>query len=526
LSRQRPAALALRRAGGALVDRLTAPTRALPLDVFRALVGVLSLGYCARQIAQVPLYWAPDGGMVHALSRQAFWFTWQPLFQPGMSAVAIRALLGAGCALALGVALGIYPRASAAALYFLVVCGYRFNFLLLSIDDAIVHLLLLWVALMPVGTTFTAPDLLRRGRAARARWFDARVPGATVRFFLANLVLLYAVAGSTKWTSPLWRSGDALYAVLRLPCSWVAEDIGPQHLPWLRVASHAALVLEPLIAVGLCLPARWPTRWPLAATMAAFHLGIVATLDVPFANLGCLAALPLVFRAGFPRVAAPAPAPAPSGARRPFGRPEALGGLVLVLLTGAMGSSVLQPQWRQPDLAHDAEHAPAAVRGATDETGGVLQTTFFGALWVLGLAQQYRLLDWIDERNFHVVTTFRAQPADGSPVRVLPTESLFPRGMRAGLLLSYVGGVTWMPVPPEHRQPVRLGVLGRVATRYCRAAHADQQVELHADFERVEPRRVVPREQITLATFRCNRAGGMLALSPGPPYDPGHARVP
>ncbi|MEO7328451.1 MAG: hypothetical protein ABI193_07735 [Minicystis sp.] len=38
----------------ALVERLAAPTPALPLDAFRALVGLVTLGYCARLIHDIP----------------------------------------------------------------------------------------------------------------------------------------------------------------------------------------------------------------------------------------------------------------------------------------------------------------------------------------------------------------------------------------------------------------------------------------------------------------------------------------
>ncbi len=492
--------------------RLAAPTRALPLDAFRALVGLLALGYCVRQLVDVPLYWAPDGVMAHSTSRELYGFTWQPLFHPTMSAPGFFAIFGLGCALSVAIVIGLMPRASALLLYLIVVCGYRFNFLLLFIDDVVVHLLLFWVALLPVGTTLTLASLCRDGPGIWARWRERQVPGATLRLFLGNLVLLYAVAGTTKWGSPLWLSGDALYATLKLPCSWFADEVGPGHLPLLRILDYAALVLEPLFALGLCLPARGALRWALAAGLLAFHLGITVTLDVPFANLGCLTALPLIFRGGSSREKPERTLDSPG--RFELRASERFALFVFTLLVGAMICSALQGQWRQPRLAGSAG-AVSEVPGSTRETGGPVQTALYAALWTLGLAQQYRLLDWIDERNFHVKTTFHVWPLDGTPRRATPVDSILPRGMRSGLLLSYLGGVTWMPVPPGGQAPLRKALGARIGQRFCRAAMADEDVLLEADYERVDPRRPTPREHIPLAAFRCTRAGEALPLSPG-----------
>lgn len=46
------------------------------------------------------------------------------------------------------------------------------------------------------------------------RWKNVRVQGATVRCLMANVALVYIVAGLWKWTSPLWKKGIAVYAGL------------------------------------------------------------------------------------------------------------------------------------------------------------------------------------------------------------------------------------------------------------------------------------------------------------------------
>lgn len=500
----------------ALRQRLAAPTGALPLDLFRALVGLVACGYCLRLLVGVPAFFAPDGLLPLAETQALFPFVWQPLFPPGLGAGAISALLGAGALLGLAVTLGLYPRLAALGLYGLVVCAYRAQFLLLSVDDAMVHLLLLWVALLPVGSTLTRSSWRGDLRTSLAAWREVSVPGAAMRLFLANLVLLYAVAGLSKWGSPLWRSGDALYATLRLPCSWVADDVGPGLVPLLRPLTWAALALEPLFAVGLCLPPRGPLRAALVAGLALFHLGIAATLDVPFANLGCLAALPLLFRRELGPTTPPAPAPSPRLARS-----ERFALLVVGLLLGAMGCSLGSSGWRRPSVETPGVGAAPELQGSrggtrgTAESGGPVQTAFFGALWALGLAQQYRLLDWIDERNFHVVTTFRVQSPGATGEVVESAAPTLPRGMRSSLLLSYVGGVTWMPVPAASRGALRDAIVARIAARHCRLAGGPREVRLVADYERVDPRRPTPRAELTLAVFRCT-VTGQLAPSSSP----------
>jgi hypothetical protein len=492
-----------------LRQRLAAPTGALPLDLFRVLVGLIAFGYCLRQLADVPVFFAPDGLVPHAETQALFPFVWQPLFPPDLGAGPASLLLGTGALLALAVTFGLRPRLAALALYGIVVCAYRAQFLLLSVDDAMVHLLLLWVALLPVGSTLTRSSWRGGLRPSFAAWREVRVPGATLRLLLANLVLLYAVAGLSKWGSPLWRSGDALYATLRLPCSWVADSVGPDLVPLLRPLTWAALVLEPLFAVGLCLPPRGPLRAALVFGLALFHLGIAATLDVPFANLGCLAALPLLFRR---ELGPSAPATPPPSTRLALSESFAL--LVVGLLFGAMACSLGSSAWRRPSLEGRSLSAPE-VPGSTAESGGPVQTAFFGALWVLGLAQQYRLLDWIDERNFHVVTTFRVR-SPGAPDEHLESAApTLPRGMRSSLLLSYVGGVTWMPVPDASRGALRDAIVARIAARHCRLAGGAREVRLVADYERVDPGRSTPRAEVTLALFRCT-ATGQLA----PPSSP------
>ncbi len=86
--------------------------------------------------------------------------------------------------------------------------------------------------------------------------------------------------------------------------------------------------------------------------------------------------------------------------------------VLVLLLYGAMVGSALQPSWR-------ADAAPSDDPKA--EGGGPIQRACVTGLWVLGLAQQYRLLDWIDERNYALSLSVRERDARGV-LRSMPTE--------------------------------------------------------------------------------------------------------
>ncbi|HEU4920850.1 MAG TPA: hypothetical protein VFT20_14010, partial [Candidatus Limnocylindrales bacterium] len=136
---------------------LTAPISALPLDVVRLLVGCLAFAYFARTYREAPLFSGPDGLLDHALLRRMFPFTRMSVFPAGMTLSGLRAAYAGGCACAILLATGIGGQPVALVLYILVVSTYRWNFLLMYIDDAVMHLVLFWMCLLPIGTTLTLP---------------------------------------------------------------------------------------------------------------------------------------------------------------------------------------------------------------------------------------------------------------------------------------------------------------------------------------------------------------------------------
>ena len=215
---------------------LLCETSALPLDLFRILAGLLCVAYFGTLIVQAEDFSNPDGLLDHVLLQQIFWFTRLSLFHPGLTLSALYGILGLACVGAWGIVLGYRVRLCAAVLFVIAVSTYRWNFLVIYVDDAFMHLLLFWLMLLPVGHTLLPWELRHGWHACLTRWRRVTVPGTTQWCFLANVCLIYLVAGLWKLASPLWQQGFALYATLRLPIAYAPDFWDPQHLPLLQVS--------------------------------------------------------------------------------------------------------------------------------------------------------------------------------------------------------------------------------------------------------------------------------------------------
>ena len=218
------------------------------------------------------------------------------------------------------------------------------------VDDAIMHLLLFWMMVLPVGRTLILADWLKNGRGVWGRWKTITVPGTAVSCFLWNLALLYLVAGLWKWTSPMWRDGVALYVVFKLPISYAPDFWKPEHLPLLKIFNYATLILEPLIPLMLFLPKGHYAKYALLAGFIGLHLGSVATLNIPFANLACAGAAIVIFREelmDWLRTGDDGRAAAPEIPAH-IGLSGGIAIFMVAMLTLAMLSSVVLPQWRTP----------------------------------------------------------------------------------------------------------------------------------------------------------------------------------
>lgn len=488
-----------------LRELLAAPVDALPLDIFRVLVGALAFAYFLRTLFEAREFSGPDGLIDHQLSRELFWFTRLSLFQTGMSLAMFQAIFLIACLCSGALILGYRVKTFAAILYLLAVCTYRWNFLVMYVDDSIVHLSLFWLLLLPIGRTLILGEWRAERGAAWRRWKCERVPGAAPRCFLWNLTLIYVVAGLWKWASPMWRDGTALYAVLKLPISLTPGFWGPEHLSLLKVLNYAALILEPLFPLIFILPKGHFAKYGLLLALFGFHVGTLATLQIPFANIACLAAMIIPFGGELMdrlRVASPCSPTRRAQARIGYAGAFAL--LFVAVLTLAMLSSVALPQWRAPTRRGHAEASEARTVAGGAEGLGPIQTVLFSTLWSIGIAQQYQLFNWIDERNYSVRYRIIEYEGDTSGREVEPS-AMFVESTRGVLLQFYLHGLTWMRIEPRRAAELRRSIQTRTARRYCRRFQPRGVLVVYATLERIVPGDIREGESpALLMSFSCD----------------------
>jgi hypothetical protein len=455
-----------------LALRLNEPVHALPLDVFRILAGLVGFAYFARILHDVPDLSHDDGLIDHELCRRVFPPSRMTLFRLGIPEGVFRFVFACACVASLAVAAGFHPRIAAALLFVTAVSTYRWNLFAVYVDDAIAHLVFFWIMLLPVGRTLTLSQWQDNGYRFIVEWTEVVVPGASVRAFLANMALVYLVAGLYKFTSPMWRNGTALHAILRMPIARMPDLWGARHRGILRLANGWALLMEPLFAFMVVAPVNSPLKWFLATSAAAFHLGIIATLKIPFANLAMLGAIPLalgpeLMSIGW-RVALPSAVPRAIGASQVVA-------IALVLSLVLMVLWELVRAWKLDDLPLWKTHM-----------SGFLGNPIYVLLWIVGIAQSYRLFDWIDSRNFHVRYEVRVwrEPGTTEPEEIDPNE-FFPRSLRHLLLQSYIIGNVWLQLPPDQQEEVRDSLLDRHARRFVRRNPDVVRVEVFAVTQRV-----------------------------------------
>jgi hypothetical protein len=141
---------------------------------------------------------------------------------------------------------------------------------------------------------------------------------------------------------------------------------------------------------------------------------------------------------------------------------------------------------------------------------GATHNVLYLPLWMVGIAQSYRLMDWIDSRNYHVEYDVVAHVAKGEKRRI-PSQELFPMYPHSLLLQSYIHKLTWGKIAADRQDGLRAHLLREFARRYCRRSGESAFVTAHASILRITGFEVDPSEgrRSFLARFRCD--GGDLA---------------
>jgi hypothetical protein len=132
---------------------------------------------------------------------------------------------------------------------------------------------------------------------------------------------------------------------------------------------------------------------------------------------------------------------------------------------------------------------------------------FYAPLWVLGIAQRYRLFDWIDDVNY----TARYVILDGG-ARITGREALqrlFPETARGAALQAYVNDIRWVIIPSRWSYAMKQSLLERIARRYCQTYAPRSTVDVFATVEQITGNNLQLNQgqQRRLMQFECTAAG-------------------
>jgi len=456
-----------------LISVLMGPTYALPIDIFRILVGLLSFIFFLRTYLETGDFSNPNGLIDHVLSQDLYPATRFSFFQPGLSLVFFQIIFMLAGLVSWLLILGYWVKLAAAFLFVVAVSTYRWNFLVMHVDDAIMHLLLFWMLLLPIGHTLVLQEYLDNGASVEI-WRTLTVPGTTMRLFLMNLSLLYLAAGLWKWTSPMWRAGTALYAVFKIAISRAPKFWRPSHLPLVKVANYVALVLEPLFPLMFLLPTNSWVKWMLFIGFLGFHFGIIATMKIPLANLAMVGATVIIFRNELMQFILNG---APPQLELHFRGQPGFSDLVALILVICLTLMVI---WK----AGSASGLFRPLSRINQIITGTHQNPMYGPLWAIGIAQSFRLFDWIDARNYHISFDI-LETTDDMRTHNIDTQELFPVSTRYVLLQSYLFGNIWRTIDPARLSDLRRTIFTRYARRYCKNHKDMGLIEVYATVQRV-----------------------------------------
>jgi len=462
---------------------------ALPVDIFRILAGLLCLLYFVTLGLDAKDFSASTGLINHKLSYELFRFTQLGLFHGTLPAYFFYIVYGAASLFCIPIIIGYWTRTFAFLAFLIAVSAYRWNFLVIYVDDVVMHLLLFWLMLLPLGKTLKLFDRFVQSHQPALNTGPVLVGTFELHAFLYNICLIYWIAGFSKLTSPLWQEGTALYVVLKLPIARFPAMWNLDQLLVLRWLNHVALLTEITIPFFLMQTRSLVLKVLGGAMQIVFHLGIIVTIGIPFANLALVGSVVLFF------------------------------------------SQEFTERWSQTTehTLHDVVRSPRPVVRLKQificlylfaitltgfyEVKSLQVAAKFGyvVLWTMGLAQNYHLFNWIDSRNYTVKNDITTIDADGRSATI-PGELFFPSSIRHTLLQMNLYGFTWLPVTADRWHAMRpqliCDILWRYAERYCRTQRDTQSLTVLSLVRRLRGRSsdAMPMRHMPLCTFWCAHA--------------------
>jgi hypothetical protein len=494
------------------VSNLVSPVYALPLDIFRILFGFVSFFYFLHIYHQRHSFSNPDGLIDHKFFYSLFPYTRISLFQLWMKPIFFQVIFLVACFASLLLVLGIQVKMVTIFLFLITVSTYRWNFIIAGIDDAIMLISSFWIVLLPLGDTLVVTDWLVNPSVSLELWQTMTVSGATIRLFLINLAIIYITAGLWKWTSPMWRSGIAVYVSQKIAFSRFGHHLNSNHLPLLKIANYFVLVCEPLFPLMFILPTNSPIKWLFLISIIGFHMGIIITLKVPFANLVMLGGTVLAFRDEIMQfILGELP---PTSNLQPIGQLGFIELLATFLVTCIILMNLI-------DIAITLKIALSNPKDAV-RIAGSYSNPMYAILWAIGIAQSYHLFDGIDEGNYHTTYEVLEVSDENASYRTLP-QTFFASSMRDSLLQSYLHGNFWLKqtgINESQRRGQRQTIYTRHVHRYCKENQVQGTIEVYATSQWITPDNLNLEEGVRWLMIRFSCQDGLPLIEycqPNPP---------
>ena len=437
-------------------------TPAIPLDIFRILAGVLSVTYFYSLISDVTDFSSGNGLLNHEFLLEHWEFLRINLIQPGLGDSFFYIIFSIALLLSVsGLILGIRPRLSSFLLFIISVTTQRWNFAVMYVDDATMHLVFFWLIFLPVGNTLTAGSQMKMDRAAFQKWKEIRVSSFALNCFLLNICWLYFFAGIMKLATPMWNEGFAMYPIMQIPIARMAEFWGPEHYTVLSYATYISLASEIILPFLLLSPRGSMLKKAGLVTGLVFHLGIIATLRIPFANIALIAALVLFFREEISSLIT-------DGEAKRSVRTEKFRLIYLVPL--AFTFLICLSTMRNVPIVKDAARTTTKL------------------LWLTGISQHYQLFDWIYRFNFKLKRDVTFHPSDNSGPVKLSHREFFPGSVRYTLFQLRNYDIKWiLVVDSDIKGEFKRDLRQRMANKYCRELEKDGKVRILTTLQRITP---------------------------------------
>ena len=200
-----------------VVDFFTLPESPVPLGIFRIFFGLLCLSSALLLYPDAATWLSSGGVMPESIGLQHFGANRLNIFRwLGSSASAVFVFMTIFIFASLSLAIGWFPRVSAAAVAICLTSIAHRNIYILSSADTLMRVVAWFLVIAPSGAAVSVDRLIRvaRGTAQPGVIGDESPLGR--RMIQLQLCLLYLATGVAKSKGEMWQSGTAVYLVQQM----------------------------------------------------------------------------------------------------------------------------------------------------------------------------------------------------------------------------------------------------------------------------------------------------------------------